>query len=83
MDVEWPGDRFDEVVGIGLDKMTPTEALEKALKVVNSAHWKVLDFFLIKVSNMFRPSFESEAASSEAFAFEKNGEPVAKARDRL
>lgn len=32
---------------------------------------------------MFRPSFESEAVSSEAFAFEKNGEPVAKARDRL
>ena len=72
------------MVGIGLDKMTPNRGAGESAEGGELGTLKGVGyFFLIKVSNMFRPSFESEAVSSEAFAFEKNGEPVAKARDRL
>lgn len=73
------------MVGIGLDKMTPNRGAGESAEggELGTLKGVVGFFFGIKVSNMFRPSFESEAVSSEAFAFEKNGEPVAKAGDRL
>ncbi len=74
MDVEWPGDWLK----LAWRKRPQHRHWRKRWRLWTRQIERCWIFW-IEGSNMAWPSFESEAVSSEAFAFEKNGELVAKA----